>query len=130
MTRAYTYACELSWGGDVPTAELEITCSYAVAWGSPECGQMGPPEDYDPGSGDTVEDIKILTVGGEPWPVDLSYGFQTPAQDHEMLVDKLESDHTDAMVAEAHEVEAAREDDAADDRFERMREEMIEEDRA
>jgi hypothetical protein len=112
-------------GGDEPTAELEVECSYEVAWGSPESGWSGPPEDYDPGAGDVVEAVKILTVGGKPWPVDLSYGFQTPAQDHAMLVDKLERDHQTAMIIEAAEDEAAREDAAADDRFERMREDMI-----
>lgn len=126
MTRTYKYACELSWGGDTPTAELEVECSYTVAWGSSESGRYsGPPEDYDPGSPAVVEDIKILTVGGKPWPVDLSYGFQTPAQDHDMLVNKLEMEHEEAMIREAVETEADRADDAAQDRFEAMREEMI-----
>ena len=129
MTRLYSYACTLTWGGDTPTAELEIECSYSVAWGSPESGRFGPPEDYDPGAGDVVEDIKILTVGDKPWPVDLSFGFQTPAQDHETLVDQLISDHETDMLAEAVDVEAGREEAAAEDRFERMREEMIEDDR-
>lgn len=124
----YRYACTLSWGGDEPTAELEVECSYSVAWGSSESGRLGPPEDYDPGSGDVVEDIKILSVDGRPWPVDISYGFQTDAQSHEMLVEKLESDHETAMLQEAIEAEAARADADADDRFERMREEMIEDD--
>lgn len=125
----YHYACTLSWGGDEPTAELEVECSYSVAWGSPESGRFGPPEDYDPGAGDVVEDIKILTVNGKPWPVDISYGFQTEAQSHELLVEKLEGDHEEAMLLEAIEAEAMRADDAADDRFERMRDEMVEEDR-
>jgi len=125
----YRYACTLSWGGDEPTAEIEVECSYSVAWGSPESGRFGPPEDYDPGAGDVVEDIKILTVGGKPWPVDLSWGFQTEAQDHAMLVDKLESECGDFMLAGASEEEACLREAAADDRFERMREEMIEDDR-
>ena len=121
MTR-YTYATTLSWGGDTPTAELEVECSYTVAWGSPERGRFGRPEDYDPGAGDVVEDIKILTVDGRPWPVDLSYGFQTPAQDHDMLVDKLEGDHEADMIAEAVEAEVGRADDDADRRYREMRE--------
>ena len=129
MTGPYKYACTLTWGGDEPTAELEVECSYSVAWGSPESGRFGPPEDYDPGAGDVVEDIKILTVGGKPWPVSISYGYQTEAQDHEMLVDRLESDHESDMIAAAVEEEAHRAEAAADDRFERMREEMIEDDR-
>lgn len=125
----YRYACTLSYGGDEPTAELEVECSFTVAWGSPESGRFGAPEDYDPGAGDVVEDIKILTVDGKPWPVDISYGFQTEKQDHETLVDKLESDHEPDMLRAAIEEEASRADASADDRFERMREEMIEEDR-
>ena len=125
----YFYSTTLSFGGDEPTAELELSVSYSVAWGSPESGRYGPPEDYDPGAGDVVEDIKILTVGGKPWPVSISYGYQTEAQDHEMLVDRLESDHEADMIAAAVEEEASRADAAADDRFERMREEMIEDDR-
>lgn len=128
MPTTYTYACTLSWGGDTPTAELEIECSYTVAWGSSESGRFGPPEDYDPGAGDVVEDIKILTVDGKLWPVDISYGFQTDNQSHEMLVDKLESDHEADMIAAAIEEEAVRADAAADDRFERMREDMIADD--
>lgn len=124
----YRYACTLSWGGDEPTAELEIECSFLVAWGSPESGWSGPPEDYDPGCGDAVECIKILTVDGKPWPVDISYGFQTDAQSHEMLVEKLESDHEGEMIQAAIEDEAYRRDQAAEDRFERMREDMIHDD--
>lgn len=125
--KRYAYACTLAWGGDEPTAELEVECSYSVAWGAPESGRYGPPEDYDPGAGDVVEDIKILTVGGGAWPVDISYGQITEAAMHEMLTDKLD-DHEAAMIASAVEEEAAREDAAADDRFERMREEMWEDD--
>ena len=125
----YRYACTLTWGGDEPTAEMEVECSYSVAWGSPESGRFGPPEDYDPGAGDVVEDIKILTVGGKPWPVSISYGYQTEAQDHAMLADKLLDEHEANMIVSAIEEEASRADAAADDRFERMRDEMIEDDR-
>ena len=99
--RPYRYAATLSWGGDTPTAEIEVECAYSVAWGSPASGHHGPPEDYDPGAGDVVEDIRILTVDGKPWPVDLSYRFQTPAQDHQMLVDELEMHHEEAMIEAA-----------------------------
>ena len=125
----YFYSTTLSFGGDEPTAELELSVSYSVAWGSPESGRYGPPEDYDPGAGDVVEDIKILTVGGKPWPVSISYGYQTEAQDHAMLADKLLDEHEADMIAAAVEEEAYRADAAADDRFERMRDEMIEDDR-
>jgi hypothetical protein len=125
----YRYACTLSWGGDEPTAELEVECSYTVAWGQPESGRYGgPPEDFDPGSGDVVECIKILTVDGKPWPVDVTFGFLGELATYGLLADKLLDDHEEAMILEAIEAEAARADDASDDRFERMREEMIHDD--
>lgn len=127
----YRYACTLSWGGDEPTAEIDVTVSYSVAWGSPEsgAGYMADPASYDPGSGDVVEDIKILTVDGKPWPVDVTYGFLGELATYGLLADKLLDDHEEAMILAAIEDEAAREDQAADDRFERMRDEMIEDDR-
>ncbi len=127
MATPYHYACTLSWGGDEPTAELEVECSYNVAWGSPESGRFGPPEDYDPGAGDVVEDIKILTVDGKPWPHDISYGFMSDADSEAMLVERLE-DHEEDMIANAVEEEASRADNAAERRFEDMRDEMIEDD--
>lgn len=39
------------------TSEVEFT--YDVAWGSPPTGQFGPPEDYDPGSPDEVENVEV-----------------------------------------------------------------------
>lgn len=122
MTKTYTFTTTLSWGGDTPTAELEIECSYSVVWGSPETGRFGPPEDYDPGAPDLIEDIKILSVDGAPWPVDLSYGFQTAAQDHQMLVATLESACEERMLEEAGFAEAYYESESFDDRRERLRE--------
>lgn len=101
MSRQYIYACTLSFGGDEPTAELEVQCSFSVAWGQPESGRFGKPEDYDCGAPDMVEDIKILSVDGKPWPVDLSYGFMSDADTHEMLVEALEA-HEDEMIAVAY----------------------------
>lgn len=120
--RRYTYAASLSWGGDEPTAELEVEVSYTVAWGSPETGRFGPPEGYDPGAADVVEDVRVIAVDGRPWPVDLSYGFQTPAQDHETLVEKLLSEREADMIAEASEEEDAPADEAAEARYEANRE--------
>ena len=108
--RRHTYATTLSWGGDEPTAELDVTVSFTVEWGS-------PPSRDDPGSGDLIESITVLTVDGKPWPVDLSYGFQTPEQDHEMIVDKLD-DHHDDMIESAIADLAYERDEAADSRRE------------
>ena len=109
MSKRYTYATTLSWGGDEPTAELEVECSYEVAWGTPEtgAGYLADPYRYDPGSGDAVECIKIVSVDGKPWPTEVFGGYQTIAQDHETLVDKLESDCWDDMIGAAREKDAA-----------------------
>ena len=123
MTTRYTYACTLTWGGDEPTAELEVECTYEVAWGSPESGRYGRPEDYDPGSTDVVECIKIVSVGGTPWPVDLSYGFQTAAQDHEMLADKLADECEAEMIANAVAEDSARRDSYLEAEWRERREE-------
>ena len=117
----YTYSCTLSWGGDEPTAELDIECSYSVEWGTPESGRFGKVEDYEPGEADMIGEIKILTVNGKRWPVDLSYGFQTSEQDHAMLVEKLENEHDEDMISSAADIEVGYADDAADARYERMR---------
>lgn len=119
----YTYATTLVWGGDEPTAELEVTCSYSVAWGSPECGRgyMADPALYDPGSPDVLKDIKILTVEGKPWPVDIPYGYQIDAQLHEMLVEKLESEHEYDMLDWARMKEGVDPDGVREARLERLR---------
>lgn len=104
--KRYTYATTLSWGGDTPTAELEVECTFAVEWGEP-AQLSGPPERCHDGSPSYVEDIKIISVDGKPWPVDLSYGYQTEAQDHDMLVDKLVFDHEEYMIEAVLEKETA-----------------------
>jgi hypothetical protein len=110
MTAPYTYTTTLSWGGDEPTAELEVECTYSVAWGSPETGRgyMADPELYDPGSPDIVEDIRIVSVNGKPWRVDLVRGFLAKRQDHKMLVEKLMNDCEEDMLRNAREIEQNR----------------------
>jgi len=125
MARTYTYACTLAWGGDEPTTELEVECSYEVAWGSPEGERFGRPEDYDPGSADVVECIRILAVDGKPWPVDLTYGFLGELATYGMLADKLLDEHEDAMLAEAREADAADREAAMERRWEERREERF-----
>ena len=118
MNRRYTYAACLTWGGDIQTGEAEVECSYTVTFGRPETGPSyasgGEPADPD-----EVDDVQILTVDGKPWPVDMSYGYRTQAQDHEMLVDKLLSDHYDEMVDAARDIAADDYAEAMDRRDER-----------
>lgn len=65
MTQKFKYACTIEAPGD--EIEMEVVVSYTVSWGTPESGRYGPPEDYDPGSPDEIEDIQILTIDGEPY---------------------------------------------------------------
>lgn len=104
MTRRYTYATTLAYStGDVPeTDEVEVEVSYTVAWGSPETGNYGPPEDYDPGCPSEVEGLKLLSVDGVGGPFD--------QHDEAAILQTIAMNHTEAMLIEAGEMEAARED--------------------
>ncbi|MFD1189716.1 hypothetical protein [Phenylobacterium conjunctum] len=109
MSRRYTYSTCLNWGGDVPTAEIEVTVSFTVSPGSPESGRFGPPELYDPGSPAEVEDIRVESIDGRS--VEQSPGLLIP------ILEKLEDLHDelrDAMLAEAAERDVADADEAAD----------------
>jgi len=117
MAPRYTYATCLSWGGDTPTAEIDVEVSYTVAWGSPETGRFGVPEDYDPGSPDVVEDLRVEKIDGRP--VETSPGLLVPIMEKlEAVEDELFPD----LIIHAREVEEARADEAADYRREAMRE--------
>lgn len=107
MTRRYRYAMCLNWGGDEPTAELDVEVEYEVAWGAPESGRFGPPENYDPGAGDVVEGIKVLTINGRPGPWEPMDPTETAEQ---TVIAKLEMDHEEAMIQEATEMGAAEYD--------------------
>jgi len=114
MARRYYYATTLSWGGDVPTAEVEVEVSYTVAWGSPATGHFGPPEHYDPGCGSEVEDIRLETVDGKPRPWGMYSGY-VANEDDEFATDCIEKieaseHHLEAMINEAAEVEDDRHD--------------------
>lgn len=125
MARRYTYATTLSWGGDEPTAELEVEVSFSVAWGSPgtPTPYLGPVENYDPGSGSVIEDIRVETVESmeRPWRLHPGGDDALAAE----IIAKLEMDHEDEMLAEASEEEAADADEAAERRYEAAREDRI-----
>lgn len=111
MHRTYRYATTLSFGtdGEPGYTEVDVEVSFSVAWGSPESGRFGPPEDYDPGCGDEVEGIKLLTVDAKPRPWDMGYGFVTDDTFAEMVADRLD-DERDAMIAAAIQDEVAARD--------------------
>lgn len=108
MARRYTYATGLSWGGDEPTAELEVEVTYEVEWGSAERGRFGPPERYDPGSGSVVEAIRVEKINDVPTEEYLKRsGDYMPGETVRQIIDKLEMDHEAEMLAEAAEAEEA-----------------------
>lgn len=102
MAARYRYATCLNWGGDTPTAEVEVVVSFTVAPGTPESGRFGPPETYDPGSPAEVEDIRLELVEGKPRPWGMYSGYVANEDDEfeREAIEKLESHHAD-MLAEA-----------------------------
>ena len=127
MTRRFRYATTLSWGGDVPTAEVEVEVSYGVAWGSSGTPRpyYGPVELYDEGSPSEVEDIRLEKVEGKPRPWGMYSGY-IANEDDEFATDCVEkiegSDrHLEAMINEASEIEAGLHDDAIERRWEDRR---------
>jgi hypothetical protein len=101
--RYYSYTTNLSWGGDTPTAEIDdIEVSYTVAWGSPEVGRFGPPEGYDPGSGDMVEDIRIEMIDGK-LPNDYVTYEYVAGETFRKILAALEMDHEETMLEVAAE---------------------------
>lgn len=101
-----TYAGTLAWGGDTPTAELEVEWSYTVRWGAPARGPSyasgGEPADPD-----EIEDIRILTVDDKPWPVDLFGGYQTERENFDTLENKIVDEFWDEMIESAIEKDCA-----------------------
>lgn len=93
----------LSWGGDTPTGEAEVCWTYAVTFGAPARGPSyasgGQPADPD-----EVDDIRIVSVDGKPWPFRWS-GYETVEQDEQTLLFKIE-DFYDEMIEEAYEQDA------------------------
>lgn len=110
MTR-HTYTTTLSWGGDTPTAEVEVTVSYAVIWGRPET----PPAYAHgglPAEPTEIDDIRLELVEGKPRPWGMYYGY-IANEDDEFATDcieKIESSdwRLEAMILEAAEREESR----------------------
>jgi hypothetical protein len=118
MTR-YHYTTSVSFGGDEPAAEFEVTLSYTVAWGSPETGRFGPPEDYDPGSGDLVEDIRVEKIDGKARPWWWIYG--TDDERAATIIDHIGDKLDDELIANAVEHGEYERDQAAEMRAEARR---------
>jgi hypothetical protein len=129
MSRRFTYTTTLNWGGDTPTAEIEVTVSYLVSWGAPEQGPSyasgGQPADPD-----EIDDVRLDLVEGKPRPWGMGFGYVTDDEFATDCVEKIEGNahHLEAMLNEAADWARADEDDAAERRAEDRRE-MDREDR-
>src|SRR6185312_7266067 len=124
--RRYTYACTLSWGGDEPTAEVEVEFSYVVRWGAPERGPTyacgGTPADPD-----EIDDIRLEKVEGKPRPWGMGYGFISDDEFATDCVEKIEGcdRHLADMLTEAAEQAAADYDEAMEYRAEQRRDDRL-----
>lgn len=105
MATRYTYAASLSWGGDVPTGELEAEVSFSVAWGSDPS-----PATLDPGGPDVVEDIRVEKIDGKA-AADYDAHDYIAGETVRQIIAKLEMDHEEAMILAAVEAEDARRPD-------------------
>lgn len=114
MTRRYTYATCLGWGGDEPTAEIDVTLSYAVDWGSPGTGRpyFGPPENYDEGSPPEVQDLCVEKIDGRP--VEAVPGLLVPILEK---IEDIEADLFPHLIYHALEVDAERQRHETHDAF-------------
>jgi hypothetical protein len=124
VTRRYRYETTIPFGceGGSPVITLDVRVTHTVAWGSPESGRWGPPEDYDPGSPDIVEDVRVETIAGKPRPWSVLPTLSDDAL-AEMIIRHLEAQHDD-MLHEAAEREQGEKEDAEESRWEERREEL------
>ena len=100
----YHYTASLSWGGDTPTAELEVEVSYAVAWGSPERRNFGLPDTYDLGSPSEVEDIRVEKINDLDGAIYIETDHMA-GETIDAIIDKLDMDHEKRMLEWAIEQE-------------------------
>lgn len=123
MSKRYTYTTTLNWGGDTPTAEIEVTVSYSVSPGSPA---QGPSYDSggQPGESPMIEDITLDLVEGKPRPWDMGYGYITDDDFAADCVEKIEGSdrNLEDMLNEASEIEESCADEAREHQYESRRE--------
>jgi hypothetical protein len=111
MTSRYTYATTLAYStGEVPEVdEVEVEVSFTVTWGRPET-----PPAYDhgglPADPDEINNLTLLSIDGVGGPFD--------QHSEAAILQEIAQNHTEAMLAEACDHEAAWDDAAADYRRE------------
>lgn len=113
----YTYATTINFGGDTPTAELEVEFSFTVVWGCP-AQTYGPPEKCWPADPDEVDDIQVISVEGKRsgWSK-----HESDADFAETLINRLSERDRVAMLEEAAETCVGDHDAAMEARWEERR---------
>lgn len=91
--------------------ENEATVSFSVAWGSPESGRSGPPENYDPGSDSVVEAVRVEMIDGLPLAPLESNAYAEAIE--------ADADQCDELLAYAEGIEADEYERAMEARGER-----------
>lgn len=122
MGKTFTHYTTVNLGND-EGSEFEVTLTFTVAWGSPETGRFGRPEDYDPGCGSEVEDIKVVEINSltSGWGDAFACGFETDKQVADAIIEALTDADLDRMLVEASEEAAADAIEAAEYRAESRR---------
>lgn len=96
MTRRYTYATSLGWGGDEPTAEIDVTLSYAVDWGQTA----------------EVSDLRVEAI--DERPADASPDLLAPIMEK---LEDIEADLFPHLIYHALETDAERQHRETQDAF-------------
>jgi len=109
MGKTFTHYTTVNLGNG-EAGEFDVKLTFSVAWGSPPSGLSGPPENYDPGCGDEIEDIKVVEIEGltSGWGKAFAMGYQTDEQIAAAVIEALTDADLDRMLVEASE-EAADE---------------------
>lgn len=118
MGRHYTYETTLCIDGE---NDIDVKVSFTVSWGHPGCWYQRNGDPGFPPEPSEIDDITVETINGHLHPI---AAFGTPATNltAEAIERKLREEHSDAMIQEAAEADAAEHDDAEERRWEEFRE--------
>jgi hypothetical protein len=106
VSRTYGFATCLSFGddGEANYIELEVEVAYQVIWGEPMVWGSTPETSHQ-GSGDEIDDIKVIKIDGKtaPWGlIALPNGDQELA---DQIEDSLRAKCEEAMLERARNLE-------------------------
>ena len=92
----HTYTTELTWGGDEPTAEIEVEVEFDVDWGRPATGPTYACGG-EPAEPAEITNIRVVLVDGKPRPWGLHDGFLSDKELEDEIINKL--DEEDMLVS-------------------------------